>query len=281
MNTKNPKKRVIALYIILRAFVITILVLSFMQKNYNNVFMCILTLLLFTIPTIIDRKLNISLPSVLESIILIFIFAAEILGEIHGFYLKIPYWDTLLHTMNGFVMAAIGFAMIDILNQSPRLHFNMSPIFVAFVSFCFSMTIGVLWEFFEYGMDLYTFSDMQKDSVVGVLSSIDLNSHITNTPVIVESIQKTTIDGTVDGVATQMVIDGGYLDMGLVDTMADLTVNCIGALCFSIIGILYIKGRSHFAKSFIPQLKTKEEITESNRINKNKHKKMRGKNNEH
>lgn len=281
MNTKNPKKRVIALYIILRAFVITILILSFAQKNYNNVFMCVLTLLLFTIPTIIDRKLNIKLPSVLEGIILLFIFAAEILGEIHGFYLKIPYWDTLLHTMNGFVMAAIGFAMIDILNQNPRLHFNMSPIFVAFVSFCFSMTIGVLWEFFEYGMDLYTFSDMQKDSVVGVLSSIDLNSHITNTPVIVESIQKTTIDGTVDGVATQMVIDGGYLDMGLVDTMADLTVNCIGALCFSIIGILYIKGRSHFAKSFIPQLKTKEEITESNRINKNKHKKMRGKNNEH
>lgn len=281
MNTKNPKKRVIALYIILRAFVITILILSFAQKNYNNVFMCVLTLLLFTIPTIIDRKLNIKLPSVLEGIILLFIFAAEILGEIHGFYLKIPYWDTLLHTMNGFMMAAIGFAMIDILNQSPRLHFNMSPIFVAFVSFCFSMTIGVLWEFFEYGMDLYTFSDMQKDSVVGVLSSIDLNSHITNTPVIVESIQKTTIDGTVDGVATQMVIDGGYLDMGLVDTMADLTVNCIGALCFSIIGILYIKGRSHFAKSFIPQLKTKEEITESNRINKNKHKKMRGKNNEH
>lgn len=277
MNNLNPKKRVIALYIILRAFVITILILSFAQKNYNNVFMCVLTLLLFTIPTIIDRKLNIKLPSVLEGIILLFIFAAEILGEIHGFYLKIPYWDTLLHTMNGFMMAAIGFAMIDILNQSPRLHFNMSPIFVAFVSFCFSMTIGVLWEFFEYGMDLYTMSDMQKDAVVEVLSSIDLNSHIVNTPVVVENIQKTTIDGTVDGVATQMVIEGGYLDMGLVDTMADLTVNCIGALCFSVIGILYIKGRSHFAKSFIPQLKTKEEIIKSNKKIKNKHKNERKK----
>lgn len=277
MNNLNPKKRVIALYIILRAFVITILILSFAQKNYNNVFMCVLTLLLFTIPTIIDRKLNIKLPSVLEGIILLFIFAAEILGEIHGFYLKIPYWDTLLHTMNGFMMAAIGFAMIDILNQSPRLHFNMSPIFVAFVSFCFSMTIGVLWEFFEYGMDLYTMSDMQKDAVVEVLSSIDLNSHIVNTPVVVENIQKTTIDGTIDGVATQMVIEGGYLDMGLVDTMADLTVNCIGALCFSVIGILYIKGRSHFAKSFIPQLKTKEEIIKSNKEIKNKHKNERKK----
>ena len=242
--------------------------------------MCVLTLLLFTIPTIIDRKLNIKLPSVLEGIILLFIFAAEILGEIHGFYLKIPYWDTLLHTLNGFLMAAIGFAMIDILNQSPRLHFNMSPIFVAFVSFCFSMTIGILWEFFEYGMDLYTMSDMQKDAVINIVSSINLNSHLTNTPIIVENIQKTTIDGTIDGVATQMVINGGYLDMGLVDTMADLTVNCIGALCFSVIGILYIKGRSHFAKSFIPQLKTKEEIIKSNKEIKNTHKNER-KNNEH
>ncbi len=65
------------------------------------------------------------------------IFSAEILGEIQSFYTIIPFWDTLLHTINGFMMAAIGFAMIDILNQSPNFHMNLSPIFVAFIAFCF------------------------------------------------------------------------------------------------------------------------------------------------
>ena len=104
-----------------------------------------------------------------------FIFSAEILGEIQSFYTIIPLWDTILHTINGFMMAAIGFAMIDILNQDPHFHINMSPLFVAFVAFCFSMTIGVIWEFFEYGMDQFFLTDMQKDWYVPNISSVLLN----------------------------------------------------------------------------------------------------------
>lgn len=264
MKNKKVSGKLI-LYLVMRLMVIGVMVLSLVQKNYDNFFMCILTLILFMIPSIVDRKLNIKLPNVLEVIIILFIFAAEILGEINGFYQRFPHWDTMLHTLNGFIMAAIGFAMIDILNQHPKLHFNMSPIFVAFVAFCFSMTIGVLWEFFEFSMDYYTYTDMQKDTIVKVISSVDLTGGYSSTPTVVKNITQTIINGTVNGVPQQIVIDGGYLDIGIMDTMEDLTVNCIGAVCFSIIGVFYIKGRSKFAVSFIPQMKTEEEIEQTKR----------------
>ena len=254
----------------MRFFVIAMMVFSFIQQDYNNVFMCILTLILFMIPSIVDRHLNITLPTAMEYVIILFIFAAEILGEIRGFYLKFPHWDTMLHTLNGFIMAGIGFAMIDILNQSPKLHFNMSPAFVAIVAFCFSMTIGVLWEFFEYAMDIYTLSDMQKDSLIPLISSVAISSDTSNTAIVINDITKTIVEGSVDGVKTQMEINGGYLDIGLIDTIDDLIVNCIGAVSFSIIGVLYIKGRGRLAKEFIPQMKTEAEIkrTKKKRVKK-------------
>lgn len=256
------KKRKIILYIALLTCVIAIMIISLFNKSYNNVFLCILTLLLFLIPSIIEKRLNIELPNLLECIIILFIFAAEILGEINGYYIKIPFWDALLHTVNGFIMAAIGFSMIDILNNSPKLHFNMSPVFVAFVSFCFSMTIGVLWEFFEYGMDTLAFTDMQKDMLLQTISSVDLNPQMVNVPITVSNITRTIVESTVDGRTVQTVINGGYLDIGLRDTMNDLIVNCIGAVSFSIIGIFYIKGRNRFAKNFIPRMKEKNSTNE-------------------
>lgn len=109
----------------------------------------------FMVPQFLDRKLNVTIPPGLETVILIFIFSAEILGEINAFYVKIPIWDTILHTTNGFLMAAIGFALIDLFNRSDRFSIKMSPYFVAFFAFCFSMTVGVMWEFFEFSMDWF------------------------------------------------------------------------------------------------------------------------------
>ena len=258
-------KRYVALYIILRLLVTAVMVLEIFRKNYYNVFTCALTLVLFMIPTIVDRRFNIKLPTALESVILLFIFAAEILGEIQGFYVVFKHWDTMLHTINGFLMAAIGFAMIDILNQHPRFHISMSPAFVAFVAFCFSMTIGVLWEFFEYSMDTLTHTDMQKDAVYQTVSSVELNPAGKNIPVVVSGIEETVIRGKINGQPQEVVIENGYLDIGLQDTMEDLLVNLIGAVVFSTIGALYIQGRGKgkIARSFIPQLKTKAEIEET------------------
>ncbi len=274
---KSDKRKII--HVVLSVLVILVMIRQFFMGNYSNVFTCILTILLFTIPTFVDHRLNIKMPILLEVIILFFIFAAEIMGEIQSFYTIIPLWDTILHTINGFIMAAIGFAMIDILNQSPRIHITMSPWFVAFVTFCFSMTIGVLWEFFEYGMDRIFLTDMQKDWMVHDIASVLLNPSGLNDPITIKDVTRTVISGTIDGVPRDWVIDGSYLDVGLIDTMKDLIVNCIGAVVFSIFGFLYIKtrGKGRLVTSLIPKLKTREEIMET-QLMLNSKKKKNGKN---
>jgi len=155
-----------AVYVVLRMLVLAMAILQFFNGDYENVFLCILTLLLLLAPAFIQVQFRIELPSVLEVIVLVFVFSAEILGEISSFYEIFPFWDTVLHTMNGFLAAAIGFSLVDLLNRSDRVKFELSPLYLAIVSFCFSMTIGVIWEFFEFGMDQLFGFDMQKDAIV-------------------------------------------------------------------------------------------------------------------
>ena len=178
----KEKKGVATLYFILRAMVLVVMVAQFLNGNFENFFLCILTLILFLVPTFLERKIHIDLPDTLEVIILLFIFAAEILGEIQAYYITFPYWDTMLHTLNGFLCAAIGFALVDILNRSERFSIELSPLFLALVAFCFSMTIGVLWEFFECTMDQFFLLDMQKDTVVHTISSVMLDPRAATIP---------------------------------------------------------------------------------------------------
>ena len=243
---KKPHKvRDLSVYIVLRTLVIITMILQIVHKNWNDVFLCILTLFLLMIPSILDKKLNIKLPTVLETIILVFIFAAEILGEIQNFYGIFKHWDTMLHTING------------------KFSIKLSPVFVALVAFCFSMTVGVMWEFFEYGMDTFTKTDMQKDRIVSTVSSVSLNENKENKPVVIKHIKESTIKGEINGKKTEIVIQNGALDIGLIDTMKDLIVNCIGAVVFSTLGYLYIKqrGDGKFIKQFIPVVKPKESKT--------------------
>jgi len=119
------------------------------------------------------------------------------------------------------------------------------------VAFCFSMTIGILWEFCEFTVDGIFKTDMQKDRIVQSISSVELNPNRENNPVKVNDIEKTEIyskDGTIT------TIKNGYLDIGIIDTMKDLFVNFIGAIVFSIIGFLYVKNREkyRFTENFIP-----------------------------
>lgn len=240
-------------YFILRLLVVGILVLQLLNRNYENVFLCILTLVLLVLPSLIQVNLKIELPTTLEIIILLFIFSAEILGEISSYYVKFPFWDDILHTLNGFLAAAIGFSMVDILNKHKNVSFNMSPGFVALTAFCFSMTIGVIWEFFECGMDLFFHFDMQKDTILSSITSVMLDPTGGNTPTTIGNIKDVVINGQELGL-------GGYIDIGLLDTMKDLLVNFIGALVFSILGFFYIKsrGKGNVARRFIPTIKKKD-----------------------
>ncbi len=253
INMKERKNRT-KIQMVLTLIVVFSVIRQFFLGNYHNMFLGILTLILFMVPQFLDKKLSVTIPVGLETVILIFIFSAEILGEINAFYVKIPIWDSILHTTNGFLMAAIGFALIDLFNRSEKFSIKMSPYFVAFFAFCFSMTVGVLWEFFEFSMDQFFGLDMQKDWIVTAINSVKLNPTGANVPIHVD-VQSVVINGEQWNI-------GGYLDIGLIDTMKDLIVNFIGAVVFSIIGILYLKNRERgkLAASLIPQVRNEDKI---------------------
>ena len=249
------KKATVTVYLILRALVLFALVRNVLRRDFESVFLCGLTLVLLVLPSILTRSLNIELPSTLEIIILLFIYAAEILGEINSFYVRVPNWDTMLHTLNGFLCAAIGFALVDMLNTSEVFSFKLSPLYLAIVAFCFSMTVGVLWEFFEYGVDCLLGFDMQKDAIVHSIHSVMLDPTNNNKVVSIHDIEDVLIvhsDGTQEALGLR-----GYLDIGLHDTMKDLLVNFVGAVVFSVIGFFYVKekGKGRFAARFIPRVR--------------------------
>ncbi|MBQ2931275.1 MAG: hypothetical protein IJE62_00310 [Clostridia bacterium] len=245
----KEKKATFVVFVALRLMVIIAGIHSYISGVYENLFFCVLTFVLLTAPSFVKKNFGIELPSALEIVILLFIFAAEILGEMGNYYTKVPYWDTILHTVNGFLCAAIGFALSDILNRNENIKFKMSPVFLAIVAFCFSMTIGVLWEFFEFFCDVFLSTDMQKDHVVKSITSTLLGDG-TKDPMTVQQITTTAVNGA------KLKIDG-YLDIGLYDTMKDLFVNFIGAVVFSVIGFFYVKtrGKGKIAKLFIPSIR--------------------------
>ena len=241
-------------FLVLRALVVVSLIRQFFLHNYESVFLCTLTILLLYVPSWIQVRLRIELPPVLEITVLCFIFAAEILGEINAFYIVIPMWDTILHTINGVLSAAVGFSLVVLLNDNQRLTFELSPFFMALVAFCFSMTIGVLWEFFECFMDQFFHTDMQKDTIVHAIYSVALDPTRQNRVVGVTGITDAAVNGESLGL-------GGYLDIGLLDTMKDLFVNFVGALVFSAAGYFCAKskGRRQTAASrLVPFRKTAE-----------------------
>lgn len=257
----KKNKNVFAVYVTLRILVIAVAVVSLISGHIENFFLCVLSLVLFLLPAFVERKLKVDLPDALEIIVLLFIFAAEILGEISSFYVRVPHWDTMLHTVNGFLFAAIGFAMVDVLNRSSRVKFILSPFYLAVMAFCFSMTVGVLWEFFEFGMDMLIHFDMQKDTIVNSVTSVTFDTTASNNTVTFKDIVDTVIitsDGSQYAFSDYGV--NGYVDIGIIDTMKDLIVNFIGAVVFSIVGFFYVKsrGKGKIARNLIPTLNDSE-----------------------
>ena len=229
-------RRAFILYSILRALVLVTLIRCLMTQRWEGVAISILVLVLFLVPSLVEGMAHIEIPGLFQAIIYSFIFAAEILGEIDHYYVLIPGWDTILHTLNGFLCAAIGFSLVDLLNRSSK-NISLSPIYVTLVAFYFSMTIGVLWEFVEFSFDTFFGMDMQKDTFVTSISSVALDPANEGNRIQINDIATTTIT-TAAGETTTI---NGYLDIGLIDTMKDLLVNFVGALVFSVVGYRHLK----------------------------------------
>ena len=237
VDSYRSNKKTFAFYVLLRLMVVLTFIRCIITKSYESAATCILVLLLFLLPALLEDLMDISIPPVFQGIIFAFIFAAEILGEVDHYYVRIPGWDTILHTINGFLFAAVGFSLVYLLNRGSK-NFNLTPLYLTLVAFCFSMTIGVLWEFFECAMDLFFNMDMQKDFIVQKFASVTLDPDQGGRVIRVKEIVDTLIR-TASG--ETYTITGGYLDIGILDTMKDLLVNLIGAVVFSFIGYTTLK----------------------------------------
>ena len=264
-RTKESKITLV-IYTVLRILIVVVMIRAFIIGNYEGVYTCVLTLLLLLIPSFLKGALRISIPPLFESIIYLFIFSANILGELAHFYSHIPIWDTMLHTINGFLFAAVGFSTVNLLNRNSK-NVKLSPLYLTLVAFCVSMTIGVLWEFFECGMDLFFGKDMQKDFIIDTIRSCKLDPTNSQKVVEVKDIVNTTITTRSGAVTT---VEGGYLDIGLLDTMKDMFVNFIGAVVFCIFGFIYEKvgAKNKTAAMVVEGLKirpaSEEEVQEMN-----------------
>ena len=225
-------------YIVLRFIVILILIRCILRADIESAFVCLLVLVIYTLPQLVEDKLNIDIPTALEVIIFVFVFAAEILGELQAYFIKYSNWDTILHTSSGFLWAAVGFSLVDLLNRSDNVKVQLSPGYLAITAFCFSMTIGVLWEFIELSADKLFLLDMQKDTIVNQISSVSLDPTGSNISITVEDIQDVIL---VTGSGDIPLGLGGFLDIGLYDTMEDLFVNFVGAVVFSVVAFFECK----------------------------------------
>ncbi|MCL2173900.1 hypothetical protein FWH58_01185 [Candidatus Saccharibacteria bacterium] len=255
---KNKKMSVVIIYVVLRTLVIACVILQSLRGEFENAFLCLCYLVLLTLPITLQDKFKMELPSLLEIIIYLFIFSGTILGGIFNFYGRIPEWDIILHAISGFICAGIGFALVDLMNENSK-QVQLSPFYMAFMAFCFSMAAGVCWEFFEYGADKLALTDMQKDTITRTISTVELNPAKNNKPLIIKNIDKTILYNK-NG-AELAVVEGGYLDIGLNDTMKDLIFNFAGAIVFSILGYFYIKNEDKykFTNNFIPKRAEKRE----------------------
>ena len=250
INQIRQDKKTFWFYLALQCAIVTVALRNIFTARWENVFTCLLAELLLFIPPLVEHSFKLKLPATLEILAYIFVFCAEILGEIGNFYQRFAFWDVMLHTVNGFMFAAFGFCLVDIFNKNKKFRFELSPFFLAMTAFCFSMTIGVLWEFFEYLADTVLHTDMQKDAIRTALHSVSLPNDLGQKVTHINGINKTLIY-TESG---QVIELNGYLDLGITDTIKDLFVNFIGATVFSVIGFFYVKhrGKGPIAGQFIP-----------------------------
>lgn len=173
---------------------------------------CIMGMLIMFLPSIIERRWRINIPSFMHIVFVFFLYAAIYLGEVRSFYYKIPHWDTVLHTFSGAMIGALGFSVVKLLNDSEKVQINLSPLFVAAFAFSFALAIGALWEIYEFSFDKLLGLNMQKFALE---------------------------DGT--------LLVGRA---ALADTMKDLIVDSLGALATSIAGYISLKFKKGWLEKF-------------------------------
>ena len=229
---KNNKIKIFR--IILSIIVIAILIRKTFMKEWFMVFSCFYTLIIFSMPRLFNKKFKIKFNPLLEISIYLFVFCAEILGEIDEYYITYSWWDDLLHFTSGMLFSAVGLSFIDLIDKRDR-KLRLPIIYKIFGALCFTMTLLSVWECFEFGMDKLFDTDMQKDRFVNKINSVELNKDKKNSP---EKIDIKTLKVNDEDWINKY---GGYLDIGLNDTMYDLLDGFLGAFLYLLISYIYLK----------------------------------------
>ncbi len=161
-------------YFTIRAITIILVVWSIIDLIFTNddstrsrcafiIFQAVLLFVCTTIVPIVEKSWKLEVPDVMEVVFLAFAMAHMLLGEIGNFYATVPWWDSMLHTISGGIIAVLGFSFVNILNNNSKsLNVILSPGFICFFSLCFAVALGGIWEIFEYLMDEFTLSNMQR-----------------------------------------------------------------------------------------------------------------------
>lgn len=243
------------IYIFTRVIFVLAAVLSVLRKDYLTAFLCAAALVVFMLPPVIDKKFNIELPGGLEISAAVFTFMCVLGGELGYLYAKFPLWDKILHTFSGFLIAAIGLALIEIRNKHREPLQRLSPLMTVVFAFCFSVTVAVCWEVFEFAVDGFSgTTDMQADYIIDSFTSKKAGGETNPIPVVVNGIESVVITFS-DG--REALVLPGYIDIGIADTMYDMIVAAIGSFVFCTIEFVALVKRNKHAKliseSFVPK----------------------------
>ena len=188
-----------------RALLVLAVFLEIVEQRWTLMFATLLILFMTYLPEMFEKKYKIDIPTELELVIVIFIYASLFLGEIRAYYTRYWWWDIVLHTSSGVVLGFAGFLILYVLYYKKQIKAN--PFIIAVFVFCFALAIGAVWEIFEFGVDSILGYDMQK--------------------------------------ARNLEAVYGYCDtrLGVIDTMWDLIVDAIGALFAATLCYFYLKGK--------------------------------------
>lgn len=148
--------------LVLQAIMAVELLLVLRDGQWVNAFLIVTIMAVALLPVVLGRRFHVYIPPEFQVLAVVFVFAALFLGEIHSYYARFWWWDIALHTSSGLLMGILGFLLVYVLNESENIAIHMRPRFVALFAFLFAVTVGTLWEIFEFAMDQIVGTHMQK-----------------------------------------------------------------------------------------------------------------------
>jgi hypothetical protein len=141
------------LTLIIQAWLAIGLVLFIIRGDWENVFLTITVFGLIVVPAFLLKKWRIHVPAEFQMIAAVFVFLSLFLGSARDFYDRFWWWDIVLHAGSGILLGIAGWIMLFLLIQSDRLPRAIGPWLVFVFSVSFAVTLGVLWEIFEFAVD--------------------------------------------------------------------------------------------------------------------------------